>query len=83
MLPPTLQDCYLNHAEYPMNLISSETATYKHMLRSYKDRLDEAEADLCLVDEEDTVEEIYEVPIIDMATSDGRGTYFAVCKDFS
>jgi len=77
MLPLALQTSYISRAQYPVNLISSETTTYKDKLQSYRKRLDDAEADLCLVDGEDEVDTIFEVPIIDMSTDDGQGTLVA------
>jgi hypothetical protein len=70
MMPPALRKSYHFRADYPMNLISSEIATYKDMLLSYRDRLDDAEVDLCLVNDEDEVNDIFEVLMIDMATGD-------------
>lgn len=72
-LPVELQESYLDSANYPENLIPSGIATYKSKLVSYKERLDDAEVDLCLGSTEDEVEKVFEIPVIDLDTSDGKG----------
>jgi hypothetical protein len=72
-LPQELQTSYLHCENYPANLIPSGTFTYKSKLASYVTRLDEAERDLCLVDSEDVIDDIFEIPIIDIGTGDGEG----------
>jgi hypothetical protein len=72
-LPPRFQASYRDRLSYPESLIPSTTAVYSSKLRSYKNRLDGAEEDLCLVDGTDDVNEIFEVPIIDLDTADGKG----------
>ena len=71
-----LQNSYLKSSDYPENLIPSGTATYRSKLISYKKRLDEAEADLCLVHGQDDVEEVFEIAMIDLETGDGKGAPF-------
>ena len=78
-LPAELQDSYRTSSDYPENLIPSGIATYRTRLSSYKKRLDDAERDLCLVPSEDDVGEIFEIPVIDLATGHGEGrTAFTV-----
>jgi hypothetical protein len=72
-LPVELQNSYLSRRNYPENLIPSGTPTYKSKLVSYKKRLDEAESDLCLIDGQDAVDDIFEIAMIDLGTSDGKG----------
>jgi hypothetical protein len=72
-LPSTFQKSYCERLAYPESLIPSSTAIYSSKLKSYRSRLDGAEEDLCLVDGQDDVDSIFEVPIIDLATSDGKG----------
>ncbi|CAN9426644.1 unnamed protein product [Alternaria alternata] len=71
-LPQELQTSYLHCENYPANLIPSGTFTYKSKLASYVTRLDEAERDLCLIDSEDVIDDIFEIPIIDIGTGDGE-----------
>lgn len=54
-----LQKSYLDSANYPENLIPSGIATYKSKLVSYKERLDDAEVDLCLGSTKDEVENFF------------------------
>jgi len=72
-LPLTLQESYVRLADYPVNLIHGETAIHTNALRSYRRRLDDSEVDLCLNEREDSVDEIFEVTVIDLATADGKG----------
>jgi hypothetical protein len=72
-LPPAFQKSYRERLTYPESLIPSSTAIYSSKLKSYKSRLDNAEQDLCLIDGKDDVESIFEIPIIDLGTSDGKG----------
>jgi hypothetical protein len=71
-LPQELQTSYLHCENYPANLIPSGTFTYKSKLASYITRLDEAERDLCLIDSEDVIDDIFEIPIIDIGTGNGE-----------
>lgn len=73
MLPPEFQKSYRGRLNYPESLIPSNTAIYSSKLKSYRRRLDEAESELCLIDGKDDVAEIFEIPIIDLETHDGRG----------
>jgi hypothetical protein len=72
-LPPAFQKSYRERLVYPECLIPSSTAIYSSKLRSYRSRLDDAEKDLCLLSGKDDVESIFEIPIIDLATADGKG----------
>jgi hypothetical protein len=72
-LPVELQKSYLDSANYPENLIPNGIATYKSRLISYRERLDGAETDLCLCPNRDDVEQDFEIPMIDLGTSDGKG----------
>lgn len=76
-LPMELQSSYLESRTYPKNLIPSGTATYPTKLTAYQKRLEDTEPDLCLVDGADEVDKIFEIPIVDMDTGDGR------CKTLS
>jgi hypothetical protein len=60
-LPIEFEQSYLSYHSYPKNLILSGTKNYHSTLESYKKRLDEVEACLCLVDEKDV-----DVPIRDL-----------------
>ncbi|CAN9275664.1 unnamed protein product [Alternaria alternata] len=71
-LPQELQTSYLHRKSYPANLVPSGTFTYKTKLASYVTRLNEAERDFCLVDSEDAIDDIFEIPIIDIGTADGK-----------
>ncbi|KAF1851034.1 uncharacterized protein K460DRAFT_328553 [Cucurbitaria berberidis CBS 394.84] len=71
-LPLELQTSYLNSIDYPENLVPSGTATYRSKLISYKKHFDDAESDLCLVHGEDDVDDIFEIPMIDLETGDGK-----------
>jgi hypothetical protein len=73
-LPLAFQKSYRELLNYPENLIQSGTAIYSSKLKSYRKLLDDAESDLCLVSKKD-VEEFFEIPIIDLETSDGTGLY--------
>jgi hypothetical protein len=72
-LPLELQNSYLRRTNYPENLVPSGTATHRSKLVSYRKRLDEAESDLCLVDGEDAVDDVFEIGMIDLETGDGKG----------
>lgn len=72
-LPPAFQTSYRERLRYPETLIPSNTAIYRSKLKSYRQRLDENESQLCLIDGKDDVAEIFEVPIIDLGTHDGKG----------
>jgi hypothetical protein len=72
-LPPAFQKSYRERLVYPESLIPSSTAIYSSKLKSYRSRLDDAEKDLCLLSGKDDVESIFEIPIIDLATDDGKG----------
>ena len=72
MLPPAFQNSYRQRFAYPENLVPSSTAIYTSKLKSFKRRLDIAEPDLCLVEGKDDVEDIFEIPIIDLETGDGK-----------
>jgi hypothetical protein len=72
-LPPAFQKSYRERLIYPESLIPSSTAIYSSKLKSYRGRLDDAEQELCLIDGKDDVDDMFEIPIIDLATSDGRG----------
>jgi hypothetical protein len=72
-LPTAFQKSYHERLIYPESLVPSSTAIYSSKLRSYRYRLDDAEQDLCLVDGKDDVENIFEIPIIDLVTGDGKG----------
>jgi hypothetical protein len=74
-LPLELQNSYLGRRNYPKNLIPSGTTTYRSKLVSYKKRLEEAESDLCLVEGQDAVDDIFEIVMIDLATGDGKGAF--------
>ncbi|ORX98952.1 hypothetical protein BCR34DRAFT_142252 [Clohesyomyces aquaticus] len=63
---------YLHFINYPENLLQSSTNLYRSTLSAYKQRLDSAESDLCLVDGEDDVAGVFEVPIRDLETSTGK-----------
>ncbi|KAH7390459.1 hypothetical protein BKA66DRAFT_568404 [Pyrenochaeta sp. MPI-SDFR-AT-0127] len=71
-LPIELQTSLLKHNDYPENFIPSGTATYRTKLVSYKRRLDDEENDLCLTTRDDDVENIFEIPMIDHETGDGK-----------
>jgi hypothetical protein len=58
---------------YPENLIPSGTSTYRSTLQSYRQRLDSAKSNLCLVEGVDNIEKDFDVPIRDLATSSGGG----------
>jgi hypothetical protein len=72
-LPLEFQRSYLNRINYPESLVPSSTAIYSSKLKSYRQRLDDAEPDLCLVEGRDNVDDIFEIPIIDLETKDGKG----------
>ena len=71
-LPPEFQKSYHERPTYPESLVPSNTAIYSSKLKSYRKRLDDAESNLCLIEGQDDVEEIFEIPIIDLDTSDGK-----------
>jgi hypothetical protein len=75
--PLELQNSYLQSKNYPENLIPNGILTYRSKLMSYKNLLDEVEPDLCLVDEKDNVDGIFEIPIIDLGTTDGKSEFLA------
>jgi hypothetical protein len=72
-IPLELQNSYLRSSNFPENLIPSDTAAYTSKLASYKKRLDGAENDLCLIDGQDEVDKIFDIPVIDLNTADGKG----------
>jgi hypothetical protein len=72
-LPPEFQKSYRDRLRYPESLVPSNTAIYSSKLKSYRQRLDDNEAQLCLIDGKDEVADIFEVPIIDLDTHDGKG----------
>lgn len=72
-LPPEFQKSYHERLTYPQNLIPGSTVIYSSKLKSYLERLDVAEENLCLIDGKDDVNSIFEIPIIDLETADGQG----------
>jgi hypothetical protein len=72
-LSTEFQKSYHDRLDYPSSLIPGSTAIYSTKLKSYVKRLDDVEADLCLIDGQDEVNEIFDVPIIDLETADGEG----------
>lgn len=72
-LPPEFQKSYHERFRYPESLVPSNTAIYSSKLKSYRQRLDDNESQLCLIDGKDEVANIFEVPIIDLDTHDGKG----------
>lgn len=80
-LSSAFQTSYLNSINYPENLIPSGTSTYRSTLLIYKQRLDAAESNLCLVDGEDRIQEDFEIPIRDLQTCSGKG--WAVPRDYT
>jgi len=73
MLPPEFQKSYRDRLSYPECLIPSNTSIYSSKLKSYRRRLDDAEPELCLIEGKDEVADIFEIPIIDLETQDGKG----------
>ncbi|KAG9195927.1 hypothetical protein G6011_01048 [Alternaria panax] len=71
-IPLELQDSYLSSGNYPENLIPSDTATYTSKLASYKRRLDYAQNDLCLISGQDEIDKVFDIPVIDLNTADGK-----------
>ncbi|KAF2477653.1 uncharacterized protein BDR25DRAFT_249788 [Lindgomyces ingoldianus] len=71
-LSSDFQNSYLNFINYPENLIPKGTTTYRSTLASYKQRLDDCESDLCLVDGEDDIDNDFEIPIRDLCTASGK-----------
>jgi hypothetical protein len=67
------QRSYHDRLNYPYSLIPSSTMIYRTKLKSYVKRLDDVEADLCLIDGKDEVDTVFDVPIIDLETADGEG----------
>jgi hypothetical protein len=74
-LPLVFQKAYHERLHYPESLISSGTAIYRSKLKSYRQRLDDAEQELCLIEGKDDVDDIFEIPIIDLETCDGKGRH--------
>ena len=72
-IPLELQDSYLKSSNFPENLVPSDTATYTSKLASYRKRLDDVENDLCLINGQDQVDKIFDIPVIDLNTADGKG----------
>jgi hypothetical protein len=68
-LPHVFQASFLNSKSYPENLVHKSINTYPAALKAFKRRLDAAESDL-FVDNEDHVE----VPFRDLHNSSGKGT---------
>jgi hypothetical protein len=77
-LPLAFQKSYHERLNYPESLIPSGTAIYRSKLKSYRQRLDDAEQELCLIEGKDDVNDIFEIPIIDLETYDGKGRYWAL-----
>lgn len=74
-LPAELQNSYRQRNDYPKNLIPSGMFTSDSKLTSYTTRLTEAEPDLCLTESEDVVDEIFEIPMIEIGNDNGRGEF--------
>ncbi|KAF2823722.1 hypothetical protein CC86DRAFT_59106 [Ophiobolus disseminans] len=72
MLPPEFQRSYRERLNYPESLVPGNTSIYSSKLKSYRRRLDDAEAELCLIDGKDDVANIFDIPIIDLETHDGK-----------
>jgi hypothetical protein len=79
-LSPAFQESYQKRLQYPQSLVTSSTAIYSSKLKSYRRRIDVAEQELCLIDGQDDVNGIFEIPIIDLETDDGKGLF---CEDVS
>lgn len=60
---------------YPENLLSPGVGVCRSVLRSFKERLDVAALDLCLVGD-DEISRDFEIPIRDMDTASGNGKKF-------
>ena len=71
-LPDEFQQSLINCTDYPTNLISKGTSTYRSTRQSYQRRLDDIESDLCLVDGEDDIKNDFEVHFRDLETADGK-----------
>lgn len=65
---------------YPESLITGNTSIYSSKLKSYRQRLDDAESDLCLIEGKDDVANIFEIPIIDIETDEGKGGQHSVYR---
>ena len=72
--PFEFQQSFIDCTEYPLNLISKNTYTYRSTLAAYKQRLHQIESDLCLVAGSDDVSRRFEVHFRDLATADGKCT---------
>lgn len=71
-LPDEFQQSFINCANYPVNLESKVTSVYRSTRQSYKQRLDDIECDLCLVEGEDEIGKEFEVHFRDLETADGK-----------
>jgi len=58
--------------KYPENLLNPGVGICRPVLQSFKERLDFATRDLCLV-EEDEIRNDFEIPIRDLNTASGKG----------
>jgi hypothetical protein len=72
-LPLELEASYHRLDSYPENLVPSGTAIYRSKLASYRQQLDDNQRNLFLIDGEDDVEDIFEIPILDLETAEGKG----------
>jgi hypothetical protein len=70
--PGNFHQSLLKSDNYPENIVPSSTLTYRSTLESYKRRLDNAAPDLCLVEGQDNIAQIFEVPFRDLETDDGK-----------
>ncbi len=66
--PATFERSCLNSRSYPENLLHRSTNTYRTALQSYRLRLDHAERDLFVEDEDDV-----EVPFRDLQSATPAG----------
>lgn len=67
-LPQIFQTSYLQHGDYPQNLIQKTIGTYPSALKEYTSKLDHAADDLC---EKDVCQ--VDVTIRDLKADDGEG----------
>ncbi|KAH7128546.1 hypothetical protein B0J11DRAFT_578738 [Dendryphion nanum] len=71
-LPSDFQQSIVRAIDYPENLPPRSTSTYRSTLKSYRERLDEAEPDLCLLPGEDDIDNDFEVSFRDLNTATGK-----------
>lgn len=65
-------ELWRSHRSYPENLQTCYTYTPSSALRLHRERLDTEEKDGLLLGSEDSIDELFEIPIRDLATSSGK-----------